>query len=131
MNIIGTVIKFIVVAALVAVTIPLCVLFVERQLLVSEPAAGRDVIIVLGSAAKEEDPSRPLLRSRVEHAVLLWKAGFAQKIIFSGSEAENDPAEADGMARIAGELGVPASAQILERTSRSTKDSAMQSAARM
>ncbi len=87
-----------------------------------------DVIIVLGSGLNRDlTPGRALTR-RSEHAVDLWKAGYAPVIICSGGyTAGLSRAEASGCAEVLRANGVPADAILIEDRSRSTEENALYS----
>ena len=83
-----------------------------------------DVIIVLGAAVKPNGiPSNALLR-RVQHAVTLWKAGQAPRLLMTGGVGQFPPSEAEVMQAIAIKSGVPEEAILLEPQGVSTLDSA-------
>jgi vancomycin permeability regulator SanA len=83
-----------------------------------------DVIIVLGAAVKPNGiPSNALLR-RVQHAVTLWKAGLAPRLLMTGGVGQFPPSEAEVMQAIAIKSGVPEEAILLESQGVSTLDSA-------
>jgi uncharacterized SAM-binding protein YcdF (DUF218 family) len=48
-----------------------------------------DAIVVLGAAQYNGEPS-PVLRGRLEHAVLLWEQGRAERVITVGSNQPGD-----------------------------------------
>lgn len=72
-----------------------------------------DTLIVLGYPANPDGSPSPEQRERVLEAVREYKADVAPYIIMSGAAAHNQYIEADVMAQLAREQGVPASA-ILE-----------------
>jgi len=72
-----------------------------------------DTLIVLGYPANPDGTPSPEQRERVLEAVREYKADVAPYIIMSGAAAHNQYIEADVMAQLAREQGVPASA-ILE-----------------
>jgi len=83
-----------------------------------------DIIIVLGAAVKPNGiPSNALLR-RVQHAVTLWKAGAAPRLLMTGGIGQFPPSEAELMQSIAVGFGVPEEAILLEPQGVSTLDSA-------
>lgn len=96
------------------------------------PAA--DAILVLGGAvAGAKPPERPTLvlgsaSTRVWHAAALYKAGKAKWIVVA---AGNRPAqaleqtEADAIAEMLMQLGVPRAAIVEERRSRTTRENAL------
>ena len=89
---------------------------IERQAYVDE-ARPAEAIVVLGAAVWGKGPS-PVLRARLEHAVALYQRGLAPVLILTGGRSE-----AEVMARLAEERGVPREAMILETEARSTQES--------
>jgi len=80
-------------------------------------------IVVLGAAQYDGRPS-PVLRARVDHAILLWRRGLAPVLIVTGGRGQGDTTtEAAVERRYAIAHGVPASAILLEPESRSTSES--------
>jgi uncharacterized SAM-binding protein YcdF (DUF218 family) len=72
-----------------------------------------DTLIVLGYPANPDGTPSPEQRERVLEGVREYKAGVASNIIMTGAAAHNQYVEADVMAQLARDQGVPASA-ILE-----------------
>ncbi len=85
-------------------------------------ARSADVIIVLGSAVWPGEHPSPSLYARVQHAIDLYRAGFAPALILTGGLGNYPPSEAEMMRRIAAGAGVPANALILEDKSHSTEE---------
>lgn len=80
-----------------------------------------DVILVLGAKAYRDNRYNPCLVSRVQHAVNLYKAKYASKLLFSGGvDKEDNISEANTMKKIAMSLGVPTNDILLESASTST-----------
>jgi len=91
-------------------TIGLIVLAGARPVL--RPA---DAILVLGAAQYNGRPS-PVLRARLDHALDLWRRGFADRLIFTGGVGEGDTlSEGEVARRYAVEAGVPDSVILVER----------------
>lgn len=93
------------------------------------PAAG--AIVVLGGAIRSPDGSQgyPALTrasNRLWHAARLYRAGKAPLLVLSGGydPSLGDRPEADAMREFLVALGVPASAMLLESTSRTTRENA-------
>ena len=95
------------------------------------PAA--DAILVLGGAvAGAKPPQRPTLMllpssTRVWHAAALYRAGKARWVfVAAGNRPEhaNEQVEADAIREMLVQLGVPESAIVLERASRTTRENA-------
>lgn len=80
-----------------------------------------DAILVLGAKINRDKALNPCLVARVEHAVELYKAHYAPKLVVSGGvDKEDNVNEAQEMKRIAMSLGVPEHDILLESESTST-----------
>jgi uncharacterized SAM-binding protein YcdF (DUF218 family) len=79
-----------------------------------------DAILVLGFSADDAGKAPPILRDRVQTAVAAWRRGAAPQLIVSGGAAHNRFVEADVMAELATELGVPAADVVREREAKNT-----------
>ncbi|CAM2962248.1 vancomycin high temperature exclusion protein [Legionella steigerwaltii] len=80
-----------------------------------------DVILVLGTKAYCDNSYNPCLVARVKHAVDLYKAHYAPKLLFSGGNNREDGInEAQTMKEIALSLGVPGEDILLESSSTTT-----------
>jgi len=96
-----------------------------------------DVAIVLGGAVGPHAPPRDAVdltetSDRVFHAARLFKAGKVDHVLASGGNLPWQgpaPPEAESMAELLVELGVPRSAIVLESASRTTRENAVNSAA--
>lgn len=93
-----------------------------------------DVIVVLGGQTANNRanwflPSDPDAKpSRTLRGAELYLAGRAPYILASGGAAEGKVSEAEGMAQLMRQQGVPRSAQILETVSRNTYENASMTA---
>ena len=83
-----------------------------------------DVIIVLGFPSNNDGTPSPTMKARVEKAVELFEKGYASTIILSGGAVKNEFAEAEVMAALAKDLGIPESAIIVETESKDTLQNA-------
>ena len=84
------------------------------------PAAA---IIVLGAAQYDGRPS-PVLKARLDHAVALWRAGVAPRVIVTGGRRVGDrTTEAATSRRYVEDRGVPDSAVLLENQGQTTEQS--------
>lgn len=84
------------------------------------PAAA---IIVLGAAQYDGRPS-PVLKARLDHAVALWRAGVAPRVIVTGGRRAGDrTTEAATSRRYVEDHGVPDSAVLLENEGQTTEQS--------
>lgn len=91
-----------------------------------------DVILVLGAKAYRSDAYNPCLVARVKHAVALYKANYAPKLLFSGgTDTEDNANEAETMKKIAESLGVPPQDILLESASTSTYENLLFSQKRL
>ena len=86
-----------------------------------------DVILVLGAAlSRDGTPYKALIR-RSEHAARLWKQGRAGRVMCTGGIGDHvrvPRSEADGCREVLLRAGVPATAIVLEDTSRNTEEQA-------
>jgi uncharacterized SAM-binding protein YcdF (DUF218 family) len=88
-----------------------------------DEARKADAIVVLGAAQYVGRPS-PVLRARLDHAVSLWKGGFAPLLILTGGMGQGDTTSEAAVARkYAMSRGVPDRAIVLEREGRTTSES--------
>lgn len=79
-----------------------------------------DAIVVLGAAQYSGRPS-PVLRARLDHALALWNAQRAPRMIFTGGRREGDViSEAAAGRRFAMRRGVPSRAILLEGAGRTS-----------
>lgn len=88
-----------------------------------DAARPADAIVVLGAAQYVGRPS-PVLRSRLDHAVDLWKRGLAPHLIVTGGRGTGDTtSEAAVSRRYVLRMGVADSAILLEDQGRTTRAS--------
>ena len=94
------------------------VAFAER-----DNARPSDAIVVLGAAQYAGRPS-PVLRARLDHAVALWRAKIAPKVIVTGGVGPGDTtSEAAVASKYVEGQGVPADDILLEPGGRTTSES--------
>ncbi len=111
-------------AALLLFLVALAFLYQQVDARARVDAARRaDAIIVLGSAVWQGERASPSLYARTQHALALYRAGYAPALILCGGLGGNPPSEAEMMRRILASAGVPADALILEDQSHSTEES--------
>ncbi|MHB1701262.1 MAG: YdcF family protein [Acidobacteriaceae bacterium] len=79
-----------------------------------------DTLVVLGYPALGDGSPSPEMRERVLEGVRQYKAGIAQRIIFTGGAAHNAFPESDAMARLALQQGVPPEAVLRESQAKDT-----------
>jgi len=85
----------------------------------------RDAIVVLGhSPALDEHGVESETRARVERGIALFRERRASLLVFAGGPANPGEGEAQGMAELARERGVPESSLRLESLSRDTIENA-------
>lgn len=90
-----------------------------------------DAIVVMGAAQYDGRPS-PVFAARLDHAIELFHAGIAPRLIVTGGKREGDrTTEAASARRYAIEHGVPEEAILSEDTSRTTLQSIRRVAALM
>jgi uncharacterized SAM-binding protein YcdF (DUF218 family) len=86
----------------------------------SRPAGA---IVVLGAAQYVGRPS-PVLRARLDHAIDLWRHGFAPILIVTGGTGAGDTtSEAAVSQRYAMQRGIPSQRILLETEGRTTSES--------
>jgi uncharacterized SAM-binding protein YcdF (DUF218 family) len=90
--------------------------WLARPLAVADPLRPADAVVVLGSGVIDAQTLDRETVVRLVHGIRLWSRGLAPVLIVSGANPR-DPAifEADVMARVAGDLGVPATSLVVER----------------
>lgn len=92
--------------------------FAER-----DNARQSDAIVVLGAAQYAGRPS-PVLRARLDHAVALWRAEIAPKVIVTGGVGPGDTTSEAAVARkYVEQQGIPADDILLEPGGRTTSES--------
>lgn len=112
-------------ALFVAVAVPLFVLSVAGAVIWQariDQARPADAIVVLGAAQYNGRPS-PVLQARLDHALALYRQGYAPLMVVTGGKQPGDvytEADAGQMYLIA--RGVPASAILMESQSHDTWD---------
>ena len=85
-----------------------------------DDARQADAAIVLGAAVFGDRPS-PVLRERINHAILLYEQGLIDIIIFTGGKGNPTAlSEAEVSARYAIAHGIPQEAIVLEDQSKNT-----------
>lgn len=91
----------------------------ERPLVIREPFAARDAIVVLGAPLGPGDTLTPVLAERAASAAALWRAGGGRFVVASGGVTRGARrAEADVLAESLHALGV--SDVVVERGSLTT-----------
>ena len=97
-----------------------------------DQARPADAIVILGSRVYPGSLPGPALTRRTLHAAALYRQGLAPTIICSGGQAGPETStEAAAACKLAGTLGVPPAALLLEDQSRSTEENALDTAAIM
>ncbi|MDQ0246755.1 uncharacterized SAM-binding protein YcdF (DUF218 family) [Bacillus fengqiuensis] len=85
-----------------------------------------DAAIVLGAAVMDDKPS-PVLKERINHAVLLYRKGMVEKIIFTGGKSEEDSAaESEAAKQYALSKGVHQEDIFIETRSNITEENLQQ-----
>lgn len=91
-----------------------------------DQAAPADVIIVLGAAAYDSNPS-PVFKERIRHGIDLYQRGLAQHLLFTGGFGNGARFSESQVARsYALKQGVPAQAILIETRSRTTRQNLQQ-----
>ncbi len=86
--------------------------------------APADAIIALGAQVHRGSRPSAALRGRVQRAAMLYRQGYAPRIVVTGGVGDAGIAEAAVMEGIAVGLGVPEAAVVLEPTATRTAESA-------
>lgn len=85
-----------------------------------------DAAIVLGAAVMDDKPS-PVLKERINHAVLLYQKGMVEKIIFTGGKSDEDAlAESEAAKQYALSKGVHKEDMFIETHSSITEENLQQ-----
>jgi uncharacterized SAM-binding protein YcdF (DUF218 family) len=93
-----------------------------------DQAAEADVIIVLGAAAYDAQPS-PVFRERIRHGIELYRRGLAPRLIFTGGYGNGARfSESQVARRYALRRKVPRSAILIESRSHTTRENLRQAA---
>ena len=88
-----------------------------------DAARPASAIVVLGAAQYAGRPS-PVLRARLDHAVLLWERRLAPRLVLTGGMGDGDTtSEAAVGRRYVMKRGVPDSAILIEAQGRTTSES--------
>lgn len=88
-----------------------------------DEAKPAEAIVVLGAAQYAGRPS-PVLRARLDHAVLLWNRHLAPRVVLTGGMGDGDTtSEAAVGRRYVMKHGIPDSAILLETQGRTTSES--------
>lgn len=88
-----------------------------------DEARPASAIVVLGAAQYEGRPS-PVLRARLDHALVLWHRGLAPRLILTGGRGVGDTtSEAEAGKRYVMRRGVPEGAISLETNGKTTSES--------
>ncbi|HET9623780.1 MAG TPA: YdcF family protein [Kofleriaceae bacterium] len=100
--------------------------WLERPLVIREPFAALDAIVVLGATLTPDGGATPVLAERIAAAAALWHAGGGGLVVATGGVTRGAPrAEADAIADGLRALGVPDDRVIVERGSRTTHENAV------
>lgn len=88
--------------------------------------APADAVVVLGAGVRPDGTPSDALRHRVDHAVRLWKEGFAPLLAMTGGADAGEPSAAEVAKGLAVSLGVDPTAIVTEATSTSTWENVQQ-----
>jgi uncharacterized SAM-binding protein YcdF (DUF218 family) len=117
--------------ALIALAAYVVVTFVQVwQVSRRDDARRAQAIVVFGAAQYNGTPS-PVLRARLDHAIALFRQGYADVVVVTGGRVGNDPSgtEASVSAKYLAEHGVPDSAVLREVRGRTSWQSLASAAA--
>jgi uncharacterized SAM-binding protein YcdF (DUF218 family) len=87
--------------------------------------------VILGARVWPDGSPTAALTGRVATAVMLYRAGLASRLVFSGGSPDGRPSEASVMLQLAVAAGVDPSRCVLEEASRTTRENAARCAALM
>lgn len=88
-----------------------------------DDARKADAIIVMGAAQYQGRPS-PVLRGRLDHALVLWQEGLAPRVVLTGGIGEGDTVSEAAVGRMYMlRHGVPDTAILLEHEGRTSAQS--------
>ncbi|WP_417210609.1 YdcF family protein [Antarctobacter sp.] len=82
----------------------------------------RPVALVLGAAVRPGGVPSPALERRARHAAALWRDGHVRGLVLSGGERTHPPTEAEVMAQVCRDAGVPDAAMVLEPEASTTEE---------
>lgn len=105
---------------LVALAAPLAALWNILAYARADALGPADVILVLGASVWPDERPSPILLSRIQAGVALYRQGYAPRIIVSGGLGPQPPSEAEVMRRVAVTMGVPPEDIFVEDQSHST-----------
>jgi len=90
-----------------------------------------DVIVGIGTGLKSDGTCSPQSWANTEKAAVFWKERIVKsnKIIFTSGNSWEGPREAEAMADLAVELGVPKEDIIVEADSKNTRENAIETQA--
>ncbi|MGB9593461.1 MAG: YdcF family protein [Anaerolineae bacterium] len=111
-----------IVLLLVVAAAPLAALWNILRYAQVEDKTPADAILVLGASVWPDERPSPILLSRIQAGVALYKQGYAPRIIVSGGLGKLPPSEAEAMRRVAVSMGVPPEDILVEDRSHSTLD---------
>ena len=80
-------------------------------------------VLVLGSRVYSDETLSPVLQDRVDYAIEIYKAGKAERLLFSGDHGRNDYDEVNAMMNYAVSKGVPKEDIFLDHAGFSTYES--------
>ena len=91
-----------------------------------------DAVVVLGGFTNATDSDARLLElndavDRLFHGMRLYRAGKAPRVVLAGGAAEGSSPEADFMAGLLSEFGIPRDRMLLENQSRNTRENGVNS----
>jgi uncharacterized SAM-binding protein YcdF (DUF218 family) len=99
--------------------------WLERPLVIREPFAALDAIVVLGATLAADGGITPVLAERIAAAAALWHAGGGPLVLATGGVTRGaGRAEADAIADGLRARGVPDDRVIVERGSKTTYENA-------
>jgi uncharacterized SAM-binding protein YcdF (DUF218 family) len=112
------------ICALLAVAVPALRRLALAYVPPEQPMRPADVLVVLGHPANADGSPSPAMREQVALAADLFRARLAPALLFTGGAVHNEHVEAQVMADLAVQQGVPAAAIATEMQARDTFENA-------
>ncbi len=129
-RVIGGIISFIVIVAILAAAVVLCVngrmIGMTRGRIVyteEAKAMGADCILVLGAGVNADGSPSLMLADRLDTAFSLYKAGVSDRILMSGDHGSDDYDEVSAMKDAAIRAGIPSDSVFMDHAGFITYDS--------
>lgn len=87
-------------------------------------SANDTILVVLGYPAGADGRPSPILKTRLDKAIELYRNGVAEKLIVTGAAVENEFVESEVMANYCIEQGIPKENIFVESSAKNTYENA-------